>query len=110
MSKRLDAVISDVHYNGVCDIVRHSSINAITKSAVVDLALANLFKEKSVDSLENIFQNNGIVDEVLSFFEDLLSKLDALIDDEPELLNCINMIEEFQEYLEDELLFRRDIP
>ena len=54
--------------------------------------------------------SKSMMDELSNFFEDLLFKLDALIDDEPELLNLINRIEELQEDLEDyELVFRRDI-
>ena len=50
--EKITITITKEHNEQLNDVVKHSNINALTKSAIVDVALANLFKEKSVDSID----------------------------------------------------------
>ena len=57
--EKITITITKEHNEKLNNVVKHSSINALTKSAIVDLALSNLFKNASVDSIES-----GIVNQI----------------------------------------------
>ena len=59
MAKKITITITKKHNDLLNEMVKHSSINALTKSAIVDLALSNLFKNTTSDSIES-----GIVNQL----------------------------------------------
>lgn len=52
-SKKITITISNEHNNKLDSLAKNSRINAITKSAIVDLALARFLEDASVDSIES---------------------------------------------------------
>jgi len=52
-SKKITITISNEHNNQLDSLAKNSRINAITKSAIVDLALARFLENASVDSIES---------------------------------------------------------
>ena len=52
-SKKITITISNEHNKQLDSLANNSRINAITKSAIVDLALAKFFENASVDSIES---------------------------------------------------------
>ena len=57
MAKKITITITKKHNDLLNEMVKHSSINALTKSAIVDLALSNLFKNTTSDSIESRIVN-----------------------------------------------------
>lgn len=52
-SKKISITISNDHNEELDAVLKKSKINAITKSAIVDLALAKFFETATVDTIEN---------------------------------------------------------
>ena len=52
-SKKITITISNEHNKQLDSLAKNSRINAITKSAIVDLALARFLEDASVDSIES---------------------------------------------------------
>ena len=50
---KITITITKEHNEKLNNVVKHSRINAITKSAIVDLALARFFEDATTDSIES---------------------------------------------------------
>ncbi len=57
MSKKITITITKKHNDKLNELAEHSRINALTKSGIIDLALAKLFENATTDSIESEIAN-----------------------------------------------------
>ena len=60
--KKITITITNAHNNKFNALSKNSRINAITKSAILDLALAKFFENATVNSIESELSNQIIGD------------------------------------------------